>query len=89
MIQRLATMALFAGAALAADTATFHKDIEPILQRNCQTCHRPGQIAPDVVPHVSKRAPLGQGYEGGHALPQNAALVCRSQSLDISPTTIP
>jgi hypothetical protein len=35
-------------AALAADTApvTFHKDIEPILQRNCQSCHRPGQVAP-------------------------------------------
>src|SRR5215470_14962554 len=34
-------------AALAAqDTVTFHKDVEPILQRNCQTCHRPGQIAP-------------------------------------------
>ena len=25
---------------------TFHKDVEPILQKNCQTCHRPGQIAP-------------------------------------------
>jgi hypothetical protein len=25
---------------------TFHKDVELILQRNCQTCHRPGQIAP-------------------------------------------
>jgi hypothetical protein len=25
---------------------TFHKDIEPILQQNCQTCHRPGQVAP-------------------------------------------
>src|SRR5438445_3585211 len=32
---------------LAADgPVTFHKDVEPILQRNCQTCHRPGQIAP-------------------------------------------
>src|SRR5580692_4239085 len=32
---------------LAADTpVTFHKDVEPILQRNCQTCHRPGQVAP-------------------------------------------
>src|SRR5208282_1335994 len=40
---------LTASVAFAADTAaspTFHKDIEPILQRNCQTCHRPGQIAP-------------------------------------------
>ena len=36
-----------AGVALAADAdVTFHKDIEPILQRNCQTCHRPGQMAP-------------------------------------------
>src|ERR1041385_4009544 len=25
---------------------SFHKDVEPILQKNCQTCHRPGQIAP-------------------------------------------
>src|SRR5690348_2910434 len=25
---------------------TFHKDVLPILQKNCQTCHRPGQIAP-------------------------------------------
>ena len=32
--------------AVAADSVTFHKNVEPILQRNCQTCHRPGQIAP-------------------------------------------
>ena len=25
---------------------TFAKDILPILQKNCQSCHRPGQIAP-------------------------------------------
>jgi len=37
---------LFAGAALAADPVTFHKDVLPILQKNCQSCHRPGQIAP-------------------------------------------
>ena len=30
----------------AADTPTFYKDIVPILQANCQTCHRPGEIAP-------------------------------------------
>src|SRR5215471_3173217 len=28
------------------NTATFNKDILPILQRNCQTCHRPGEVAP-------------------------------------------
>jgi hypothetical protein len=25
---------------------TFNKDVLPILQKNCQTCHRPGQVAP-------------------------------------------
>ena len=32
----------------AAETAapTFTKDVLPILQKNCQTCHRPGDIAP-------------------------------------------
>src|SRR5580700_9687400 len=41
-----------AAAAPAQDSAqdlnkvTFHKQVEPILQRNCQSCHRPGQVAP-------------------------------------------
>src|SRR5260370_5224089 len=30
----------------AAGVATFNKDVLPILERNCQTCHRPGNIAP-------------------------------------------
>ena len=25
---------------------TFHGDVERILQRHCQDCHRPGQVAP-------------------------------------------
>src|SRR5215467_6764487 len=25
---------------------TFNRDVLPILQQNCQSCHRPGQIAP-------------------------------------------
>ena len=31
---------------LAVGQVTFHKDILPVLQKNCQGCHRPGQIAP-------------------------------------------
>src|SRR4026207_2412886 len=31
--------------ASAADV-TFNKDVLPILQRNCQVCHRPGEIGP-------------------------------------------
>jgi len=33
-------------AANAADKPTFNKDVLPILQKNCQSCHRPDQIAP-------------------------------------------
>src|SRR5215475_7374243 len=25
---------------------TFYKDVLPVLQRNCQECHRPGEAAP-------------------------------------------
>ena len=42
----VAGMVLLGGTAFAGDTVTFHKDVEPILQRNCQSCHRPGQAAP-------------------------------------------
>jgi mono/diheme cytochrome c family protein len=41
---------LIATAALAASAAssgvTFNKDVLPILQKNCQVCHRPGEIGP-------------------------------------------
>ena len=30
----------------AVASATFEKDVLPILQKHCQSCHRPGQIAP-------------------------------------------
>ena len=30
----------------ADSPATFYHDVLPILQQHCQTCHRPGQIAP-------------------------------------------
>ena len=32
--------------ALAQQSPTFYKDVLPILQANCQTCHRPGEVAP-------------------------------------------
>jgi len=33
-------------AAPAVTDVTFHKDVEPLLQANCQGCHRPGEAAP-------------------------------------------
>src|SRR5215831_21170829 len=56
ILSRICTAALAAalipaGPAMAAqasagDPPTFNKDVLPILQKHCQTCHRPGQIAP-------------------------------------------
>ena len=36
---------IFVSAANAGDV-TFNRDVLPILQQHCQTCHRPGQAAP-------------------------------------------
>jgi hypothetical protein len=54
---RFATLGLSVGfiavgstLAFAAETTktapTYHKDVERIIQKNCQDCHRPGQVAP-------------------------------------------
>ena len=45
----VATAFLVGSAAIAATTSTnvtFNKDVLPILQKNCQSCHRPGEIGP-------------------------------------------
>ena len=42
----LAGAAAFAAADRSEGPVTFSKDVAPILQENCQTCHRPGDIAP-------------------------------------------
>jgi len=40
-------MGMMAMAAPIPSTAvTFNKDVLPILQKNCQECHRPGEVAP-------------------------------------------
>ena len=45
-----AAFLLMSLAAMAANTSsvpvTFNKDVLPILQRNCQSCHRSGEVAP-------------------------------------------
>ncbi|MEQ8954558.1 MAG: cytochrome c, partial [Gammaproteobacteria bacterium] len=37
---------------------TFHTDIEPILQRSCQTCHRDGGVAPMPLVTYEQVAPF-------------------------------
>ena len=49
-MRRLVLASLTVAAAAAATTGqssvTFTRDVLPILQKNCQSCHRPGQVAP-------------------------------------------
>jgi hypothetical protein len=42
----LVVFSMRAAASQQPTEVTFNKDILPILQKNCQSCHRPGQIAP-------------------------------------------
>ena len=56
---------VFAGAAAAAipDQPTFHRDVEPILQANCQNCHRSkpidisGMVAPFALTSYEEARP--------------------------------
>ena len=47
---RLAVAGCLTGVAVLAapdpSRVTFNKDVLPILQKNCQSCHRPGEVAP-------------------------------------------
>ena len=45
-------------AAAQADEVTFHKDIEPILQRSCQNCHRDGGVGPMPLVTYDQVAPF-------------------------------
>jgi hypothetical protein len=38
--------AVLTGILRAAAPPTFYKDVLPVLERNCQSCHRPGEAAP-------------------------------------------
>ena len=47
MVRTLLACLLLSATVIAADApVTFNKDVLPIVQRNCQVCHRPGEIGP-------------------------------------------
>jgi hypothetical protein len=55
----IAVTATAAGLALApySRAATFSKEVAPILQKHCQECHRPGEIAPMPLMNYSEARP--------------------------------
>src|SRR5579863_3230967 len=64
---RLFLVGLAAGVAgLAADPSsavTFTKDVLPVLQKNCQSCHRPGQIAPMSLMNYQEARPWAKAIK--------------------------
>ena len=63
----------------AAETTapTFYKDVLPILQANCQTCHRPGEVAPMSLLTYEQARPWAQGDQDRRRLQEDAAVVRR------------
>ena len=73
-----ALVGLPAVASAQTRTVTFHADVEPVLQKRCQACHRPGEAAPfsmltykDARPWASamKRAVVSGQMPPWHADP--------------------
>ncbi|HUQ91107.1 MAG TPA: cytochrome c [Bryobacteraceae bacterium] len=76
----------------AAATPTFHKDIEPLFQKHCQSCHRPGEAAPmsliryqDAKPWAKaiREAVLQRRMPPWHADP-NVGRLANARTLDES-----
>src|SRR3979490_722050 len=55
---------LAAAAARAGTKAvTFNKDVLPVLQKNCQECHRPGEVAPMSLLTYSEARPWAKALK--------------------------
>jgi mono/diheme cytochrome c family protein len=72
MLRVTAQMFLLGGAALAANTGstqvTFHKDVLPVIQRNCQSCHRPGEAAPMSFTSYKETRPWAKAIKASVAV---------------------
>ena len=47
----------------AQSSVTFTKDVAPILQKNCQVCHRPGSIAPMPLLNYEQARPWARSIK--------------------------
>src|SRR3954464_7532516 len=79
------------GGAAEPSRVTFHKDVLPILQKNCQNCHRPGQIAPMSLLSYAEARPWARSIKAKvatremppwHADPQYGVAYATDRSLN-------
>lgn len=59
--------------AVSSNSVTFHRDVEPILQKRCQGCHVPGGIAPFALTSYDE------------AMPRAASIVAATASREMPP----
>jgi hypothetical protein len=59
-----ACLALGTVAVAASPSPTFNKDVLPILQKNCQSCHRPGEIGPSSFLTYENTRPWAKAIKG-------------------------
>lgn len=55
--------AMVGAVAPAATSVTFNKDVLPILQKNCQSCHRPGEVAPMSLLNYQEARPWAKAIK--------------------------
>ena len=72
-------MGIPALAATNSAAPTFNKDVLPILQANCQQCHRPGEIAPMSLLTYTEARPWAKAIKAVRREPEDAAMVCRPE----------
>src|ERR1051325_1517127 len=65
VVAAVATAAARQGAAKDSPSSspTFSRDVLPILQKNCQSCHRPGQIGPMPLLTYTEAKPWAQAIK--------------------------
>ena len=56
-------VATVASAFGASAPVTFNKDVLPVLQKNCQQCHRPGEVAPMSLLSYSEARPWAKAMK--------------------------
>lgn len=60
-------IAMACSASESTPQVTFSKDVLPILQKNCQSCHRPGQVAPMSLLSYSDARPWAKAIKAAVA----------------------
>ncbi len=73
----LLALPAMASAQTAGAAPTFTKDVAPIFQEKCESCHRPDSIAPMSLVSYEEARPWARSIRDRVASPQHAAVADR------------